>query len=195
MNTSLAQVREGKVNFQKTQQPAAIVDMPYPSSVVDRAIEHYLGSKGAKGKDYRGFKTFKNVKLEDTVNNDLYFKVERKSQNESTVYLFIAPANQDVLTRNTESSEGVQQARELLNSLTPAAEASSLDVKLKDQEEAVSRAEKKLRSLMDDAADLTKRKANIEEKITENQQAQQKQKLEIEKQRQELSNLINKKRS
>jgi hypothetical protein len=195
MNTSFGQVKEGKIAYQRTQQPAAIMEMPYPSSVVETAIEKYLGEKGAKGKDFKGFKTFKNVKLEDTVNNDLYFKVERKSQNESTVYLFVAPTNQDVLTRNLESSDGVEQAKEVLNSLAPAAEASNLDVKLKEQEEAVSRAEKKLRSLLDDAADLTRRKANIEEKITENQQLQDKQKIEIEKQRQQLSALINKKRS
>jgi hypothetical protein len=189
------QAREAKIAYQRTQQPAAVIELPYSKSVVETAIENYLSSKGAKGNESKGFKTFRNVRLEDTVSNDMYFKVERKSQNESTVYLFLAPVNENVTTRAAETDYGIQQAKSVLNDLAPSAEASNLDVQLKDQQEEVSKAEKRLRNLMDDGAELSRRKANIEEKIIENNQQQEKQKVEIERQRQQLNVLMNKKRS
>jgi hypothetical protein len=190
-----AQAREAKIAYQRTQQPAAVIELPYAKNVVETAIENYLSSKGAKGNESRGFKTFRNVRLEDTISNDMYFKVERKSQNESTVYLFLAPVNENVAARSAETSYGIEQAKSVLNDLAPSAESSNLDLQLKEQQEEVSKAEKRLRSLMDDGAELSRRKANIEEKITENHQAQEKQKVEIEKQRQQLNVLMNKKRS
>src|SRR5688500_12961960 len=195
ITVTVGQAREAKIAYQKTQQPAAVIELPYAKNVVETAIENYLSSKGAKGNESRGFKTFKNVRLEDTVSNDMYFKVERKSQNESTVYLFVAPVNENVVSRNTENGYGVEQAKTVLNSLAPSAESSNLDMQLKTQQENVSRAEKRLRSLMDDAADLSKRKSNLEEKILENQQLQEKQRVEIERQRQQLADLMNKRRS
>src|SRR3954466_5203172 len=91
MSTTLAftQVKEAKIAYHKTQQTAAAIDLPYPRNVVESAIDKYLANKGAKGSESKGFKAFKNVRLEDSVNNDLYFKVEKKSQNESTVYLLV----------------------------------------------------------------------------------------------------------
>jgi len=195
ITVTVGQAREAKIAYQKTQQPAAVIELPYAKNVVETAIENYLSSKGARGNESRGFKTFRNVRLEDTVSNDMYFKVERKSQNESTVYLFVAPVNENVLARNTESNYGVEQAKTVLNNLAPSAESSNLDMQLKTQQENVSRAEKRLRSLMDDGADLSKRKSNLEEKILENQQLQEKQRVEIERQRQQLADLMNKRRS
>jgi hypothetical protein len=195
ITVTFGQAREAKIAYQKTQQPAAVIELPYAKNVVETAIENYLSSKGAKGNESKGFKTFRNVRLEDTVSNDMYFKVERKSQNESTVYLFVAPVNENVVARTTESSYGVEQAKTVLNNLAPSAESSNLDMQLKTQQENVSRAEKRLRSLMDDGADLSKRKSNLEEKILENQQLQEKQRVEIERQRQQLADLMNKRRS
>src|SRR5688500_13650025 len=136
------QAREAKVAYQRTQQSAAVIELPYSKNVVETAIENYLSSKGAKGNESRGFKTFRNVRLEDTVSNDMYFKVERKSQNESTVYLFLAPVNENVTTRAAETTYGIDQAKSVLNSLSPSAEASNLDLQLKEQQEEVSKAEK-----------------------------------------------------
>ena len=192
---AFSQAKEAKVAYQRTQQPAAVIELPYAKNVVESAIVNYLSSKGAKGVDSKGFKTFRNVRLEDTVSNDMYFKIERKSQNESTVYLFVAPVNENVTARNTETPYGLDHAKTVLNNLAPSAEASNIDMQVKEQQEAVSKAEKKLKSLMEDGEDLTKRKLNIEEKIIDNQQQQEKQKVEIERQRQQLSTLMNKKRS
>ena len=194
-SAAFAQAREGKVSYQRTQQPAAVIELPYAKAVVESAIVNYLSSKGAKGVDSKGFKTFRNVRLEDTVSNDMYFKIERKSQNESTVYLFVAPVNENVTDRNTDTPYGVDHAKTVLNNLAPSAEASNIDMQVKEQQETVNKAEKKLKSLMDDGEDLTKRKMNLEERIIENQQQQEKQKVEIERQRQQLSTLMNKKRS
>lgn len=195
LTITMGQAREGKVSYQKTQQPAAVIELPYSRSVVETAINNYLSTKGARGVESKGFKTFRNVRLEDTVSNDMYFKVERKSQNESTVYLFMAPVNENISARSSDPAYGVDHAKTVLNNLAPSAEASNIDMQLKEQQEAVSKAEKKLRSLMEDGEDLNKRKMNLEERIIDNQQLQEKQKVEIEKQRQQLSTLMNKKKA
>ena len=41
---------EGRTEFQKTQQPAAIITVPYPDDVVEKAIDDYWLKKGIKPK-------------------------------------------------------------------------------------------------------------------------------------------------
>jgi hypothetical protein len=191
----VGQAREGKVSYQRNQQPAAMIELPYSNSVVENALNNYLSSKGAKGSDSRGFRVYKNVRWSDTLTNDLYFKIDRKSGSESTVYLVVAAPNENLSSRSSENNYAMEEAKQLLNNLVPTAEASNIDMQIKQQEETVSKAEKRLRNLMDDGSDLNKRRISIEEKINDNRQEQDRQKIEIEKQKQALSTLLNKKRS
>src|SRR3954471_19257733 len=135
-----AQVKEGNVAYEKSQQPAVIIDLPYSSGVTESAISNYLNTLGSKGNDHRGFKVYKNVKVGDTATADLYFKVDRKSQTESTVYLITAPVDENIAARSAQTIYAEDEAKELLNKLMPAAESAQLDVQVKDQQDAVSKA-------------------------------------------------------
>ena len=189
------QAREGKVTYQKNEQPAAVLELPYPNTVVENAINNYVSAKGSKGSDWKAFRVFKNVKWGDTLTNDLYFKVDRKGNSQSVVYLLVAAPNENISSRSSETNFAMDQAKQFLNSMAPTVEASNLDMQIKQQEEVINKAEKRLKNLMDDGSDLNKRKLNIEEKINENHQDQDKQKLEIEKQKQQLNSLLNRRRS
>ena len=59
------QATEGSAEYQKTQQPAAIIELPYAENVVEKAIAEYMAKKGSKGSDSKGFKTFRGYKLRD----------------------------------------------------------------------------------------------------------------------------------
>jgi len=193
--TGFSQARDGNITYQKTRQPAMVIDLPYSSGVTESAIENYLSTKGAKASDSHGFKTYKNVRIGDTATADLYFKIEKKSQTESTVYLVTMPVNENITTETAASVFAQDDARNLLNSLAPAAETAQLGVQVKGQQDAVGKAEKKLKNLVDEEADLKKKRTHLDEKITENQQLQEKQRVEIEKEKQTLSSLMGRKGS
>src|SRR6476469_2378313 len=92
------QAQEGTVEYQKRLQPAAVIELPYPPSVVDAAMNDYLSKKGKSRKDnVKGFSTFKNTDTvqSDSINADLYFKTERKSRKEkevTVISLLVMPA-------------------------------------------------------------------------------------------------------
>jgi len=44
------QAQEGAVEFQKTQHPAAVIELPYPSDIVNAALNDYLSKKGIEKK-------------------------------------------------------------------------------------------------------------------------------------------------
>ena len=66
----------------------------------------------------------------------------------------------------------------------PALAAYDLQQQVNAQEETLKKAEKKYKSLENDADDLQKRKKRIEQQIEDNQKAQKDQQAEVEKQRQ-----------
>ena len=82
------QATEGTVQYQKNEQPAAVIELPYSPDVVKDAMSDYLSKKGrSKGNDIKGFTTYRNTQAlqSDSANADLYFKVERKSRQEKEI--------------------------------------------------------------------------------------------------------------
>lgn len=194
IKTGMGQALIGKVEYQKAMQTAAIVELPFSSDLVEGAIKDYLSKKGSKANQSKGFTVFKNVQLasSDPTATDLYFKIDRKSKKEndaSVVYLLVAKPTENVATRSSEDNFGMEGAKAFLNEITPSINGYSLELQIKDQEEAVKRAEKKYNNLIEDQKDLETRKRNLEERIQENMRDQEKQKIEIEKQRVSLEGL------
>lgn len=191
---SIGQALVGKVEYQKAMQTAAVVELPFSSDLVEGAIKDYLAKKGSKANQSKGFTVFKNVQLasSDPTATDLYFKIDRKSKKEndvSVVYLLVAKPTENLATRSSEDNFGMEGAKAFLNEISPSITGYSLELQIKDQEEAVKKAEKRFNNLMDDQKDLESRKKGIEEKIQDNLKDQEKQKMEIEKQRQLLVEL------
>ena len=118
------EVMESKVEFQKTTQPSVMVSVLYTSDVVEDAIKDYFNRMGVKADDSHGFLVFKSARLSltDTWNSDLYFKVERKSRkekDESIIYFFATPENQQPNLRKPGDQYGVDGARNFLRSMLP----------------------------------------------------------------------------
>lgn len=192
---SYGQAQEGTVEYQKRLRPAAVIELPYPPSVVDAAMNDYLSKKGKSRKDnVKGFSTFRNTDpvQSDSINADLYFKTERKSRKEkevTVISLLVMPTEEQGNTSNLHYLR-MDDAKNYLNELASSISAYNLEQTIKDQNEAVIKAETKYKDLVSDGNDLENKRAAIEKKIADNKNDQQQQLKEIENQRQKLSQWV-----
>jgi hypothetical protein len=192
----VGQAKEGTVKFQRTQQPAAVIELPYTPNIVSAAMNDYLSKKGkSKGNDLKGFTTFRNTQFQqnDASNADLYFKVQKNNKGEngnSIVSLLLTAPKEVNVKASTIHHLDMEQAKTFLNDLAPAIEAYNLEQQIKNQNEAVIKAESRYKSLADDGTDLETKRVGIERKQQDNKQEQQKQMNEIENQKQKLAVLV-----
>ena len=188
--TSWAQspATEGKIELDKGQKIAAVIDVPYDEEVITAAIKDFMSKKGLRSDKSKGFLVFRGAKVndQDVEVADLYFKVDRKSRkekNESMVYLVVGRPGENVGLRTAVDRHQVENGKELLNSMVSSLQAAGLEAAIAEQEELVRREEKKLKNMEEDQRDLEKRIKNLEEKVEESKQDQRKQADELSKQR------------
>lgn len=186
---SIAQSQEGTIDYMKTQQPAAIMELPYPENVVQGALKDFFGKQGSKGANSKGLLVYKNVRAEggaDSPLMDMYFKIDRKSRKEkdvTVVYLTAAHPGENIAVRLPSDRYGVERGRDFLNSITPALEAYNLELQITDQENEVKKADRKYNSLISEGEDLVKKKKSIEDKIAANIKDREEQRVNLEKQK------------
>jgi len=183
-----------KTEYQKTTQPAVKVELPYSPDVVEDAIKDYFNRIGVKQDGARGFQVYRKTRLglTDAWNSDLYFKVERKGRkekDESIVYFFATPENQQPNLRKPGDDYGVDGAMNFMKSMLPSIDSYNLQVQINLQEDEVKKAEKKYQRIVDDGDDLDKKMKKIQENIQENKTDLATQKLELENQRKLLDKL------
>jgi hypothetical protein len=194
------QAFEATTDFQKTTQPAAVIELPYTESIVEKAVSDYMNRKGMKGNDSKGFKVFRNYKLREDQDHmsDLYFKIERKSRKEKDITvlsLVVGKTSEDIKTRVSPDNSTLDGAKELLNDMVGSIDAYNLEVQIKDQEETVKKSQRKYDGLVDDQKDYEKKIRNLQDKLEENKKDQQKQQDEVKKQQGLLETLRSKRKS
>jgi peptidoglycan hydrolase CwlO-like protein len=121
---------------------------------------------------------------------DYIIKVDQKSKkekDESIVYLIINKDGENAMPKFDAAD--IEQAKAFLNNLEPDVVAAGLELQIKDQEDVVSKAEKKLRGLKDDKEDMEKKIKKLQDDIQKNLKDQDNTQKDIENQRQELENL------
>lgn len=184
--------------YNKSVKPAVSVEIPFPESTITDAIKDSLNKLGYKSKDAKDFFVFKGVKLpvlgSDTY--DLYFNVDKKSRKDkdhSTVTLMVSKGYENFISDATDP-DLIENAKTYLNNLVETVAAYDLELQIKDQNESVKKATKKLADLVGTSEDLQKKKAAIEQSIIDNTNAQAAQKAEIEKQTQILQTLLGKRK-
>lgn len=196
---SYGQAQEGTVEYQKKLQPAAVIDLPYPPSVIDAAMNEYLSKKGkSRGNEVKGFGTFRNTSPapNDSVNADLYFKTERKSRKEkevTVISLLVMPIDEQTNTAHLHYLD-MEGAKNFLNDLAFAIDAYDLELTIKDQNDAVIKVETKYKNLVNDGDELQKKRTALDNKIIDNNNEQQRLLKEIENQKQVLSQRVSKRK-
>jgi hypothetical protein len=179
---------EGRVEFQKSNKVAALLELPYPPEIVEKAISDNMMKKGIKQESIKGFSVYKGARLStfDTEVNDLYFKIDRKSRkdkNESVIYMIVGRANENLGIRTDADAYKLTDGKTFLNELIPSIESYNLEVNIKDQEEKITKAEKKLRDLQEDQVDIEKKIRGLQDKLAENRKNQDAQNAELNTQR------------
>jgi hypothetical protein len=187
-NYSFCQSRYVFIDFKDGQKPAIQNEFSFADKTVEGAIDARLAKMGYKGKESKGYTVYRGVKLSELGNQpyDLYFKVERKSRKDkdvAVVNMLISNGN-EVFVSDQADSITIRRGKTFLDNFRPDIEAFDLQQQVNDQQEAVTKAEKKYKSLQDDADDLQKKKSKLEQQIDDNLKAQKDQKAEIEKQKQ-----------
>ncbi|MBL7726011.1 MAG: hypothetical protein JNK27_17860 [Chitinophagaceae bacterium] len=191
-NIVSAQAYEGTIEYDKKKQDAFMIDYPYPPEAVENAITKKMVKLGYKPKEEKGlfnkdkgFKVYKDAFITDINADrmDYIIKVEpksRKNQDESVVYMIIQKDGNNA--KSAFDVMQVEKTKTFLSNLQPDVVAENLELDIKAQEEAVSKAEKKLRGLKDDQNDL-------EKKLKDNQSEQKDTEKEIEAKKQALDAL------
>lgn len=188
-NTAIyAQAQYVFINFKDVQKPAIQSEFSYPEKTVSNAIDEKLTRMGYKSKDVKGYSMYKGVVLPELGNQtyDLYFKTDRKSRKDkdnTVVSMLVSSGNENFISDSSDS-QTIYNAKSFLNNLMPSVAAYDLQQQINAQAEVVTKAEKKYKSLQNDADDLQKRKKKLEQQIEDNLKAQKDQQAEMEKQRQ-----------
>lgn len=187
-----AQAYEGTVQYDKKKQQAIVADFAYPPEAVENAIIQKMEKLGFKPKEEKGlfnqdkgFLIFKNGYITDISNDrmDYLVKAERRSRkkdDESVIYIVMMKNDMNAL--NQLSAEDVGRAKAFLNNMIPDIEEANLELHIREQEEVLAKAEKKL-------AELRKDRDELEKKLNQNDTDQDNTVKDIDTQRQSLENL------
>jgi hypothetical protein len=193
-----SQAYEGNTDYDKKKQQAIVIDYSFPPDAVQNAIVLKMGKMGYKAKEEKGlfnkdkgFLVFKNAYVTDISGDrmDIVINIERKSRkasDEAVLYMIMIRNGENALL--TMEPETINKAKSFLNNMLPEVEAADLELRIKDQEETVARAEKKLNALKDD-------QVNLEKKLSDNKAEQEATQKDIEAQKQALGILMGNRKS
>ena len=172
-----AQSYEGRVDYQKTQQAAAMIQLPHSRDNVEDALKEYMAKKGAKSSEVKGFIVFRSVRLNnaDTAFSDLYFMTGSKNRKEKDITvlsLLPVPKNQDIPALSPGDNSRIAAGRAFLDSLAPYIDAYGVEVRARDQENLLKKARKKMDGYLNEQTDLEKKIRRLEAAIDENKKDQ-----------------------
>ena len=193
---SFAQAHLATADYQKTMQPAVENEYPFPEKTVSKAIDDKMQKLGYKGKDNKGYVIYRGVRIAELGPDayDLYFKVDKRSKKENTVVTMLVSSGYDKFIGDSSDNTVIDNSKKFLDSLINTVAAYDLEMQITEQEDVAKKADRRWAGLVDDGADLQKKKAKIEKEIEENIKKQADQKVETEKQRQILDTLKSKRK-
>ena len=200
-----AQPYEDKVEYNKKKQACLVMDYNYPAEAVENALKLKMDQLGYKGKDEKGlfnkdkgFRIYNEAAISD-ISPDRYdymVNIERKSRkkdNESVLYFLIMRNDENILPKLNTKELG--NAKTFLINMIPDIEVANLELQITAQEDAVSKAEKKFKSLKGDKADMEQKIRKLQDDIKDNEKEQDFQQKEIENLKKILDELRAKRRN
>lgn len=199
--TTYAQTNTTYVKFDKTEQPALILELPYNKEISEDFIITNLKKTGYepettgsllwKKNKVNGFYVFKNVRLTGADRPaDLYFKVEQKSKrqkDQSVIYLLMDKGANEFATSADYTLHTA--GNNFMNGFVQESAVFKHDLDVKAQEEVVKNAEKKLQKLVDEDKKLLNRMEELQKNIRQNKDDQESQRKVIENEQKKLQDL------
>ncbi len=191
--SAFAQSANDRIKFNKTLQPALMLELPYSVDDTEGTIVSKLKQNGydpaTKGSLFwkkntqDGFYVFKRVNIAALGSRtvDLYFKVNKKKKNASAtnLYMLISSGNETFINPDT-NMELWQDARSFLDGFTVAAESYSIEQEIIAQENKLKTLRNKYTMLQADQKELEERilKYQKELEINLNRQAETEKEME-----------------
>jgi hypothetical protein len=195
-NPVFSQSGEGKIEYQKGDKVAAVIELPYSYMIVEGGIKEFMEKKGGTNSRSKGFEVYRSTHALDGELCDIHCKVDRKiesNRESSVIYMLIGRPGENIAARPSTDHFKVDEAKELLNKLASSIDGYSLEVQIKKQEEQVKKAEKRLLSLKDDEYELERKIKALQDKLALNKNDQMVQTEELNKQKDALNVIVNKK--
>jgi hypothetical protein len=201
----LAQSYTSTVSYNKTQQPALVLQLPYSESVAEGFIVSNLKKTGydaeTKGKLFwrkntiDGYYVFKGVVMPElSTPMDLYFKVDQRSKklkDQSTISMLVSRGDEHFINVDNDENAFIA-AKHFLNSFVSESASYKLNLDVEAQENVVKTAEKKFTKLQEDERDLMKKIEQLQNDLKNNRADQDKQQSTIAEERKKLTELKNK---
>lgn len=200
---TMAQGYEASLEYDKKKQSAVARDFYFTQEAVEKGLSKRMEKMGFSGKDEKGlfnrdkgFKVYKNLMIHEITSsvNNYYFKAETRGKKDNpvtTLYVIVVDNSGNNLF-TTGTNDDRQRAKSFLNGLTNEIEVAELELKIADQEDVVSKAEKKLKLLKDDKDSMEKKIAALQDSIKKNITDQENTEKDIEAQKKTLENLRSK---
>lgn len=169
-NLVSAQAYEGIVEYDKKKQDAFLIDYSYTPEAVENAIVKKMEQLGYKPKEEKGlfnkdkgFKIFRGAYVTEASPDrmDYIIKVEpksRKNKDEAVVSLIMLKEGANA--KAGFAAADVERVKDFLRNLRPNIEAADLEIQIRNQEELIAKAEKKLNGLKNEKAELEKKLAD-----------------------------------
>ncbi len=200
-NDVFTQSYAGNISYNKTDQPALVLQLPYKEDIAEDFILDNLKKTGydveTKGKLFwkknklDGFYIFKGVMLPGANTPlDMYFKVDqqsKKSKNASTVYLLSSRGGENFISSN--DSFAYEASKKFLNNFVSESAAYKLNLDVDAQEKAVKDAENQLNKLVGEEKDMQKKIEQLQGDLKKNKEDQANQQQTIEAERKKLADL------
>jgi len=163
--TVSAQARYVFIDFKDTKKPGVQNEFSYSDKTISNAIDDKMTKMGYKSKDLKDYTVYKSVLLPELGNQtyDLYFKVDRKSRKEkdnAVVTMLVSSGNENFISGSSDSRT-MNNARNYLDNLLSTITAYDLQQQVNAQQDIVTKAEKKYKSLQNDADDLQEKKNKL----------------------------------
>jgi hypothetical protein len=187
-----AQAYEGSVEYDKKKQTAIIIEYAYSPDATEGAFVQKLEKMGYRAREEKGlfnkdkgFKVFKAAVISTISSSsmDYILNVERKSRkdkDESVLYLVLLKDGNNALSSDDDLKTKVK---------------SNLEIQIKDQEDLVSKSEKKLKNLKDDQESMEKKIKNLQDDLKNNAKDQDNTQKDVENQKVALETLRGKRKT
>lgn len=188
-----AQPHLGTVEYDKQQVPCYIYDVNFAKDVTEDAIKERFKKMGVNGSEHKGFMEYRNVVIAEISNTpvDALIKVVKRDKNSNTTYMVV---NRPVGSKDVDNQSLASGSITFLNSLNTNTTDYSLELDIKQQQDALKIAQKKLTGLMDDSTNLQKKFKNLQADITENSNKQSSQNEEVKRQQEILNQMVARRR-
>ena len=202
--TAFPQAFEGKIEYDKKKQEAFVVEYNYPPEAVEDALTKKMEQLGYKGREEKGlfnkdkgFRVYKAAYVTDITSGsmDYAFKIESKRKGKEAVLYMVILGKDGANAKTMFESSAVDKAKSFLNRLEPLVEDAYLELQIKEQEELLAKAQKKLKELKDEKEGMEKKIKKLEDDIKDNEKAQNSQEKDIEDQSKSLEALKSKRRN